>query len=85
MNHSIRGLFRDFYDQLKVIVQGIRLAGNKNAKDILTNEDIAYLTLNYVVLQTQHSSFSSEVYASKLHSDKIGRANVKIINKTKAQ
>lgn len=80
INDGIRGSFRDFYNQFKVIVQGIRLVNDKNAEGIFTNEDIVHSILNYIVLQTQHSSFGSEVYTSKLHSDAKGRADIKITN-----
>merc|ERR1711862_370925 len=52
-----------------------------NDEGVFTNEDIVHSILNYIVLQTQHSTFGSEIYASKLHSDKKGRADIKITNK----
>jgi hypothetical protein len=76
----IKGLFKNFYDQFKEIIQGIRLVDDKNDAGVFTNEDIVHSILNYIVLQTQHSTFGSEIYTSKLHSDKKGRADIKITN-----
>lgn len=77
---NIRGLFKNFYNQFKEVIQGIRLVNDHNDEGVFTNEDIVHSILNYIVLQTQHSTFGSEIYTSKLHSDKKGRADIKITN-----
>ena len=71
---NIRGLFKNFYNQFKEVIQGIRLVNDHNDEGVFTNEDVVHSILNYIVLQTQHSTFGSEIYTSKLHSDKKGRA-----------
>ena len=78
--NNIKGLFKNFYDQFKEMIQGIRLVNDKNDEGVFTNEDVVHSILNYIVLQTQHSTFGSEIYTSKLHSDKKGRADIKITN-----
>ena len=78
---DIKGSFKNFYDQFKEMIQEIRLVNDKNDSGVFTNEDVIHSILNYIVLQTQHSTFGSEVYTNKLHSDKKGRADIKITNK----
>ena len=78
--NNIKRSFRKFYDQFKEMIKGITLVVDKNDEGMFTNEDIVHSMLNYIVLQTQHSTFGSEVYTRKLHSDKKGRADIKITN-----
>ena len=78
--NNIKGLFKNFYIQFKEVIKGITLVNDKNDEGVFTNEDIVHSILNYIVLQTQHSTFGSEIYTSKLHSDKKGRADIKITN-----
>lgn len=78
--NNIKESFKNFYDQFKKIIQGIRLVNDKNDEGVFTNEDVVHSILNYIVLQTQHCTFGSEIYTSKLHSDKKGRADIKITN-----
>jgi DNA-binding XRE family transcriptional regulator len=78
--NNIKGSFKNFYDQFKEIIKGITLVNDKNDEGVFTNEDVVHSILNYIVLQTQHSTFGSEIYTNKLHSDKKGRADIKITN-----
>ena len=78
--NNIKGSFKNFYNQFKEVVKGITLVNDKNDEGVFTNEDVVHSILNYIVLQTQHSTFGSEIYTSKLHSDKKGRADIKITN-----
>ena len=78
--NNIRGSFKNFYNQFKEIIKGITLVNDKKDEGVFTNEDVVHSILNYIVLQTQHSTFGSELYTSKLHSDKKGRADIKVTN-----
>ena len=70
--------FKDFYDRFKEVIRTVRLVGGKNEEGVFANEDIVHSLLNYIALQTQHTTFGSELYTTKLHSKKKGRADVKI-------
>lgn len=73
--------FKDFYDRFKEVIRTVKLVGDKNEEGIFTNEDIIHSLLNYIALQTQHTTFGSELYTTKLHSKQKGRADIKITNK----
>ena len=77
---DIKESFKNFHNKFKEMIQDIRLVDNKNDEGIFTNEDIIHSILNYIVLQTQHSTFGSEIYTNKLYSNKKGRADIKITN-----
>jgi hypothetical protein len=58
--NNIKGSFKNFYDQFKEMIKGITLVNDKNDEGVFTNEDVVHSILNYIVLQTQHSTFGSE-------------------------
>ena len=73
--------FKDFYDRFKEVIRTVRLVDDKNEEGVFANEDIVYSLLNYIALQTQHTTFGSELYTTKLHSKQKGRADIKITHK----
>eukprot|EP00924_Labyrinthula_sp_SR-Ha-C_P015306 snap_masked-scaffold_9-processed-gene-13.100-mRNA-1 protein AED:1.00 eAED:1.00 QI:0/0/0/0/1/1/2/0/702 len=75
--NNIRALFKNFYNQFKEMIKGVKLVDDHNNEGVFTNEDVVHSLLNYIVLQTQHSTFGSEIYTSKLDS---GRADIKLTN-----
>eukprot|EP00924_Labyrinthula_sp_SR-Ha-C_P010488 augustus_masked-scaffold_70-processed-gene-0.91-mRNA-1 protein AED:1.00 eAED:1.00 QI:0/0/0/0/1/1/4/0/728 len=79
--NNIRALFKNFYNQFKEMIKGVKLVDDHNNEGVFTNEDVVHSLLNYIVLQTQHSTFGSEIYTSKLDSGKKkGRADIKLTN-----
>jgi hypothetical protein len=70
--------FKDFYDRFKEVIRTVRLVGDKDKEGVFANEDIVHSLLNYIALQTQHTTFGSELYTTKLHSKQKGRADIKI-------
>eukprot|EP00924_Labyrinthula_sp_SR-Ha-C_P015304 augustus_masked-scaffold_9-processed-gene-13.18-mRNA-1 protein AED:1.00 eAED:1.00 QI:0/0/0/0/1/1/3/0/1030 len=68
--NNIRALFKNFYNQFKEMIKGVKLVDDHNNEGVFTNEDVVHSLLNYIVLQTQHSTFGSEIYTSKLDSGK---------------
>jgi len=73
--------FKNFYDRFKEVICTVRLVDDKNAEGVFANEDIVHSLLNYIALQTQHTTLGSELYTTKLHSKQKGRADIKITNK----
>jgi hypothetical protein len=73
--------FKNFYDRFKEVICAVRLVGDKNAEGVFANEDFVHSILNYIALQTQHTTFGSELYTTKLHSKQRGRADMKMTNK----
>eukprot|EP00924_Labyrinthula_sp_SR-Ha-C_P014209 augustus_masked-scaffold_59-processed-gene-0.7-mRNA-1 protein AED:1.00 eAED:1.00 QI:0/0/0/0/1/1/2/0/819 len=78
--NNIRALFKNFYNQFKEMIKGVKLVDDHNNEGVFTNEDVVHSLLNYIVLQTQHSTFGSEIYTNKLDSGKKGRADIKLTN-----
>eukprot|EP00924_Labyrinthula_sp_SR-Ha-C_P010526 snap_masked-scaffold_70-processed-gene-0.44-mRNA-1 protein AED:1.00 eAED:1.00 QI:0/-1/0/0/-1/1/1/0/710 len=78
--NNIRALFKNFYNQFKEMIKGVKLVDDHNNEGVFTNEDVVHSLLNYIVLQTQHFTFGSEIYTSKLDSGKKGRARIKLTN-----
>eukprot|EP00924_Labyrinthula_sp_SR-Ha-C_P010527 snap_masked-scaffold_70-processed-gene-0.51-mRNA-1 protein AED:1.00 eAED:1.00 QI:0/-1/0/0/-1/1/1/0/710 len=78
--NNIRALFKNFYNQFKEMIKGVKLVNDHNNEGVFTNEDVVHSLLNYIVLQTQHSTFGSEIYTSKLDSGKKGRADIRLTN-----
>eukprot|EP00924_Labyrinthula_sp_SR-Ha-C_P010205 snap_masked-scaffold_23-processed-gene-0.26-mRNA-1 protein AED:1.00 eAED:1.00 QI:0/0/0/0/1/1/2/0/691 len=78
--NNIRALFKNFYNQFKEMIKGVKLVDDHNNEGVFTNEDVLHSLLNYIVLKTQHSTFGSEIYTSKLDSGKKGRAGIKLTN-----
>ncbi len=78
---GMKDCFKDFYDRFKELICTVRLVGDINEDDIFDNEDIVQSLLNYIALQTQHSTLGSELYTTKLCSKRHGRADIKITNK----
>eukprot|EP00924_Labyrinthula_sp_SR-Ha-C_P010538 snap_masked-scaffold_70-processed-gene-0.61-mRNA-1 protein AED:1.00 eAED:1.00 QI:0/-1/0/0/-1/1/1/0/159 len=62
------------------MIKGVKLVNDHNIEGVFTNEDVVHSLLNYIVLQTQHFTFGSEIYTSKLDSGKKGRARIKLTN-----
>eukprot|EP00569_Conticribra_weissflogii_P019321 CAMPEP_0171447556 /NCGR_PEP_ID=MMETSP0881-20121228/39166_1 /TAXON_ID=67004 /ORGANISM="Thalassiosira weissflogii, Strain CCMP1336" /LENGTH=936 /DNA_ID=CAMNT_0011971969 /DNA_START=135 /DNA_END=2944 /DNA_ORIENTATION=- len=73
--------FKNFYDRFKEVICTVRLVDDKNAEGVFANEDIVHSLLNYIALQTQHTTLGSELYTTKLHSKQKGRADIKITHK----
>lgn len=73
--------FNDFYDRFKEVICAVKLVGDKYEEGVFANEDVVYSLLNYIALQTQHTTFGSELHTTKLHSKQQGRADIKITNK----
>eukprot|EP00924_Labyrinthula_sp_SR-Ha-C_P014242 snap_masked-scaffold_59-processed-gene-0.86-mRNA-1 protein AED:1.00 eAED:1.00 QI:0/0/0/0/1/1/2/0/686 len=76
--NNIRVLFKNFYNQFKEMIKGVKLVDDHNNEGVFANEDVVHSLLNYIALQTQHSTFGSEIYTSKLDSGKKGRADIKL-------
>ncbi|KAL7479640.1 hypothetical protein ACHAW6_005363 [Cyclotella cf. meneghiniana] len=70
--------FKNFYNQFKEVISAVRLVGDKSAEGVFANEDFVHSILNYIALQTQHTTFGSELYTTKLHSKQRGRADIKM-------
>jgi hypothetical protein len=73
--------FKNFYDRFKEVIRTVRLAGDKDAEVVFADEDFICSLLNNIALQTQHATFGSELYTTKLHSKQRGQAVIKITNK----
>ena len=54
--------FKDFYNRFKEVIHAVRLVGDKNEEGVFANEDIVHSLLNYIALQTQHTTLRSELY-----------------------
>lgn len=71
-------LLQDFYHQFREVIRSLQLVNANSEEGVLTNEDIVHSILNYIALQTQHTTLGSEVYTKKLHSGKKGRVDLKM-------
>ena len=71
-------LLQDFYNQFREVVRSIHLVMEENEKGVFINEDIAHSLLNYIALQTQHTTMGSELYTKKIPSKDVGRADLKV-------
>ena len=71
-------LLQDFYNQFREVIRSIGLVNQQNTEGVFTNEDIIHSILNYIALQTQHTTMGSELYTKKLPANTKGRADLKI-------
>ena len=76
--NSLPALLQDLYSSFRSVIQSIRLVNGESAGGVFANEDIVHSILNYIALQTQHTTMGSELYTNKLSTEDKGRADLKI-------
>lgn len=77
--NSLSALLQDFYGNFRSVIQSIHLVNNESEEGVFANEDIIHSMLNYIALQTQHTTMGSELYTEKINTQEKGRADLKII------
>ncbi len=77
-NNRMQSLLQGFYDQFQGVIQSLQPVGKNDELGIQMNEDLVHSLLNYIALQTQHTTFGTEVYTSKLNSNSRGRIDLKV-------
>ena len=75
---NLATLLKDFYDRFREVIRNIQLGNDESVEGVFMNEDIVHSLLNYIALQTQHTTLGSELYTQKINSDDRGRVDLKI-------
>ena len=71
-----------FQLKFQELVRECKLVNDKDSSDgIFANEDVIHSILNYIGIQVVNSSFGSEVYTNKIHSQGKGRVDFTIKNR----
>lgn len=68
----------DFYHSFRRVIRSIQLVGDRNTEGIFTNEAMIHAILNYIGVQTRHTTMGSEIYTEKLSSENQGRLDLKM-------
>ena len=76
--NNLSTLLKDFYDQFRGVVRSMRLVRDKNAEGVFMNEKIFHSMLDYITVQTQHTTMGSELYTEKINTGKLGITDLKM-------